>query len=81
MASVHEYKRFENNVVQKTKNGFFAFVRSIGAFFAAVGSAVTRRYTVVLVPHSEKKVYNLRVSVLSILCVFLVVAAILGTVL
>ena len=81
MASVHDYKRFENNVVQRTKNGLFAFVKSIGAFFAVVGEAVTRRYTVVLVPHSERKVYNLRVSVLSVLCVFLALAAILGTVL
>jgi murein DD-endopeptidase MepM/ murein hydrolase activator NlpD len=39
---------------------------------------VTRRYTVVFVPHSEKKVYNLRITVLSILCFFLVLAGILG---
>ena len=79
MASVHEYKRFENNLVIKIKNGVVAFFRAIGAFFQAIGKTVTRRYTVVLVPHSEKKVYNLHVSVLSIACFFLVLAAILGT--
>ena len=79
MASVHEYKRFENGIVQKTKNGFFVSVRVIGAFFGLVKRAVTRRYTVVFVPHSEKKVYNLHVSVLSICCFFLIFAAILGT--
>ena len=79
MASVHEYKRFENNLVQKIKNGFVALITVIGSFFRAIGRTVTRRYTVVLVPHSEKKVYNLHVSVLSICCFFLFMVAILGT--
>ena len=79
MASVHEYKRFENNLIQKIQNGIVAGFKAIGAFFQAIGRTVTRRYTVVLVPHSEKKVYNLHVSVLSICCFFLVLTAILGT--
>ena len=54
------------------------FFKAIGAFFRAIGRAVTRRYTVVLVPHSEKNVYNLHISVLSICCFFLVLTAILG---
>ena len=78
MASVHEYKRFENNLVQKAKIGFEVFIKAIGAFFRAIGRALTRRYTVVLVPHSEKNVYNLHISVLSISCFFLVLIAILG---
>ena len=79
MASVHEYKRFENSIVQKTKNGFFNSAKTVGSFFQAVGRTITRRYTVVVVPHSEKKVYNLHVSVLSICCFFLIFASILGT--
>ena len=79
MASVHEYKRFENNLVLKFKNGFMVFLKGLGAFFRAIGKGLTRRYTVVFVPHSEKKVYNLHISVLSICCFFLVFAAIFGT--
>ena len=79
MASVHEYKRFENNLVQKTKGGFGVFISALGVFFRAIGKGLTRRYTVVFVPHSEKKVYNLHISILSICCFFLVFAAILGT--
>jgi murein DD-endopeptidase MepM/ murein hydrolase activator NlpD len=79
VASVHEYKRLENNLVLKTRNGFTGFVKAIGAFFRAIGGTLTRRYTVVLVPHSEKKVYNLHISVLSICCFFLVFTAILAT--
>ena len=79
MASVHDYKRFENNLVSEIKNGTVVVVKAIGRFFRTIGRAVTKRYTVVLVPHSEKKVYNLHVSVLSICCFFLVLTAILGT--
>ena len=79
MASVHEYKRFENNIVLKIQNGVGAVIGVIAAFFQAIGRTVTRRYTIVLVPHSEKKVYNLHISVLSICCFFLVLAAIFGT--
>ena len=78
MASVHEYKRFENNLVLKIKKEFVTFISAIGSFFLAIGRAITRRYTVVLVPHSEKKVYNLHISVLSVCCFFLVLIAILG---
>ncbi|MCL2094416.1 MAG: M23 family metallopeptidase [Treponema sp.] len=79
MASVHEYKRFENNLVRRTRNGFVVFAKAIGSFFSAIGRGITRRYTVVLVPHSEKKVYNFHTSILSIFCFVLVLAALLGT--
>ena len=79
MASTHEYKRLENSLVREIKHKTVTAVKTVGAFFQSAGRAVTRRYTVVLVPHSEKKVYNLHVSVLSICCFFLVLTGILGT--
>ena len=78
MATVHEYKRFENNLVQKTKGVFLAFFKAMGAFLKAIWGGLTRRYTVVFVPHSEKRVYNLHVSVLSICCFLMVLASIMG---
>jgi hypothetical protein len=63
LASVHEYKRFENSIVQKVKNIATALAAGITGAFRALGRFVTRRYTVVLVPHSEKKVYNLHITV------------------
>ncbi|GHT99505.1 peptidase M23 [Spirochaetia bacterium] len=79
MASVHEYKRFENSIVLKVKNIAILIVKSIGRFFKALGLAVTRRYTIVLVPHSEKRVYNFHVTLLSLCCIALVVAGGVGT--
>jgi murein DD-endopeptidase MepM/ murein hydrolase activator NlpD len=49
------------------------------SFFARIFKALGSRYTVMLVPHSEKKVYNLRISVLSIICIVFVLAGVLGS--
>jgi murein DD-endopeptidase MepM/ murein hydrolase activator NlpD len=78
MASVHEYKRLENKLVQKVKNATIIAAGFIISFFKAIGRFLTRRYTVVLVPHSEKKIYNLHVTILSMICFLLVTAGILG---
>jgi len=78
MASVHEYKRLENKIVQKVKNAAVIAANSTVGALKAAGKFLTRRYTVVFVPHSEKRVYNLQVTVLSIFCFVLVVFGILG---
>ena len=78
MASVHEYKRLENKLVQRVINTASAIASFFDSAFRALGRFLTKRYTVVFVPHSEKKVYNLHVTVLSICCFLLVVFGILG---
>ncbi|MDR1099911.1 MAG: M23 family peptidase, partial [Treponema sp.] len=78
MASVHEYKRLENSIVQKVKHIAVGAGRGILGIFQALGRFLSRRYTLVFVPHSEKKVYNLHITVLSICCFFLVSAGIIG---
>lgn len=78
MASVHEYKRFENSLVFKVKNLALVLVKGVVSFFKTIFRELTRRYTIVLVPHSEKKVYNIHVTVLSMACMALVMAGIIG---
>jgi len=78
MASVHEYKHLENKLVRKVKNAAIAASGLVVDIFAALGRFFTRRYTVVFVPHSEKRVYNLHITVLSICCFVLIVSGILG---
>jgi murein DD-endopeptidase MepM/ murein hydrolase activator NlpD len=78
MASVHEYKRLENKIVQKIKDTFIIAAGFIAGVFKSFGKFLTRRYTIVFVPHSEKKVYNLHITVVSAFCFFLVVMGILG---
>jgi murein DD-endopeptidase MepM/ murein hydrolase activator NlpD len=78
VAQVHEYKRLENSIVQKFKHIAAAFAAGILGVFGALGRFLARRYTLVFVPHSEKKVYNLHITVLSICCFLLVTAGIVG---
>jgi len=78
MASVHEYKRLENSIVQKVKGAAVALAGFLVNILRNLGRFLARRYTVVFVPHSEKKVYNLHVTILSIFCFLLVVLGILG---
>jgi murein DD-endopeptidase MepM/ murein hydrolase activator NlpD len=78
LASVHVYKRFENSLVQKTKKLAVSAVLNIGRFFKDLGTLVTWRYTVVLVPHSEKRVYNFHVSLFSLGCAALILAGAVG---
>jgi murein DD-endopeptidase MepM/ murein hydrolase activator NlpD len=78
MASVHEYKRLENKFVQRVKNNAGATVGFVGSVFTSIGRFLTRRYTIVFVPHSEKRVYNLHVTILSVCCFLLVVSGIIA---
>ena len=78
MASVHEYKRLENSIIHKVKRTAIAVGHGIIKALQATGRFLTRRYTVVFVPHSEKRVYNLHITVLSMICFLLVVTGILG---
>jgi murein DD-endopeptidase MepM/ murein hydrolase activator NlpD len=78
LASVHEYKRFENSLVLRAKNLILLIGKGLVAAFRTVFKVLTCRYTVVLVPHSEKRVYNIHVTVLSMACAVLVLAGIVG---
>jgi murein DD-endopeptidase MepM/ murein hydrolase activator NlpD len=78
VAQVHEYKRLENSIVQKIKNIAIAVAGKALDVCRALVRVLARRYTVVFVPHSEKKVYNLHITVFSICCFFLVSAGIIG---
>jgi len=78
MASVHEYKRLEDSLFQGVKNAVISAGKGVGGGLSAFGRFLTRRYTVVFVPHSEKRVYNFHINILSILCFLLVAGAFLG---
>lgn len=79
MAQIHYYKRFENNLVRKIKNGFVWALSKIGKFFVLIFRFLSRRYTIVLVPHSAKRAYNFRISLIGIVLVFLVFFGLAGT--
>jgi murein DD-endopeptidase MepM/ murein hydrolase activator NlpD len=79
VANIHGYKRLENSLVKKIIKAL-GNAASAGALFSKkVFAALCRRYTIVLVPHSEKKVYNVQVTFLSLCLVALVLSGIVGS--
>jgi len=78
MPSVHNYKRLENSVVQRVGSASATVGRGMLGALRAFGHFLIRRYTVVFVPHSEKRVYNLHINVLSMLCFLLVIGGGVG---
>ncbi len=79
MPSVHRYKRIENSVVHKVKRG----ARALGLFLSRFGRAFMafgrKRFSLMFVPHSEKKVYNLQINNFSVIFTVIVLTALVGT--
>jgi murein DD-endopeptidase MepM/ murein hydrolase activator NlpD len=78
MALAHEYKQLEDSFIQRVRNALLAVGHGLVRALRATGHFLTRRYTVVFVPHSEKKVYNLQINVLSIFLFLMVTGGIVG---
>jgi len=80
LAQVLDYKRLENNFVRVFKNHFYTFANGFLSFVSVLTRLMKRQYTLVFVPHSEKKVYNLQVTFFSLLCGAIILAGITGVV-
>jgi murein DD-endopeptidase MepM/ murein hydrolase activator NlpD len=80
MARVHGYKRLENNFVKRIKRGFLTALNAAVAFFKKAGDVLWRRYTIVLVPHSEKKVYNLQINFLTLCLIAFMISGMIASV-
>lgn len=66
MARTRGYKRVENNIVRSVGRFFKKVFSAVGRFFAFIVAGARRKVTVMLVPHSQKKVVNFQASVFSI---------------
>ena len=78
MASVHEYKQLETSIIQRMLDVTAAAFRGAVGALQSTGRFLTRRYTVVFVPHSEKKVYNFQVTIFSIVFFLLIAGGLVG---
>ena len=78
MSPVHDYKQLESGMVQKVNAVFATVGRHALAVLIAIWRFLIRRYTVVFVPHSEKKVYNFHVNILAMICFLVVIGGIVG---
>ncbi|MDR0540105.1 MAG: M23 family metallopeptidase [Spirochaetaceae bacterium] len=74
MVKIHDYKRIENSFVKKVKSLVVLCGYTLANCFKALYKILKRRYTIVFVPHSEQKIYNLHVT----FALLILVAVVLG---
>lgn len=79
MPRTRGYKRVENNIIR-------LFANFIGKFFSAVGRGIAtfirggnRKLTIMVVPHSQKKVVNFQTSFFSLIFFVFLILGILGS--
>jgi murein DD-endopeptidase MepM/ murein hydrolase activator NlpD len=79
VGNVHSYKRLENNFVKKIKKCTLLCLNAVATFLKKAFTLLRRRYTIVLVPHSEKNVYNFQVTFLTICVAGLLISGMLAS--
>jgi murein DD-endopeptidase MepM/ murein hydrolase activator NlpD len=66
----NDYKRFEKEVVDSLGKRLRLFFSSLISFFRFVFRKGRQRFTVMFIPHSEKKIFNFHISVFALVFVF-----------
>ena len=78
MSPVHHYKRAEKRFVERLKR-FFSYIGDfLARFFGGIAGFFRQQVTVMLVPHSERNIFNFRISAFSmVVVIFLLVCMVL----
>ncbi len=77
MSPVNQYKKMENRAAEVLFKGFVVLGSAIGRFFKNIYKLGKQRFTVMFIPHSEKKIFNFRISVFSLVFLCLLLAGVL----
>ena len=78
MSPVHHYKRAETRLVERVLRFFSAIGDFFAKFFGAIAGFFRQQVTVMLVPHSERNIFNFRISAFSmVVVIFLLVCMVL----
>jgi murein DD-endopeptidase MepM/ murein hydrolase activator NlpD len=79
VSPAHQYKRIENEIVDSLGKRLRKGWQGIVAFFKRVHQKGKQRFTVMFIPHSEKRIFNFQISVFTLIFfVFLLVVLLLG---
>ena len=76
MSSAHNYKKVENIVLDFFIRYFRMFGSAVAGFYAKVLNLGKQRFTVMLIPHSEKKIFNFKISVFSLVFISFILSGI-----
>jgi len=78
MSPANQYKRFEKKVFDFFSKIASKIVSNIAESVRKVIGLGKQRFTVMLIPHSERKIFNFRISVFSLIFVGLLLAGVLA---
>ncbi len=77
MSPLSSYKRAEEKFVGKITKSISSLVIKISQAFNNMVNAGKQRFTVMLIPHSEKKIFNFRISVFSLIVIVFLIGCML----
>ncbi len=79
MSPAHQYKKLENEIVDTLGKRLRVFWKRFLAFFKKVYQKGRQRFTVMFIPHSEKRIFNFQISVFTLIFfVFLLSVLLVG---
>ena len=77
MSPANQYKRLENQFTDRLVKLLKTIGNGISSFFKRFMAAGKQRFTVMFIPHSEKKIFNFRISVFSLVFLCMLLAGVL----
>lgn len=66
MSPVNQYKSWEDQVARQVKRGFRGFFGRVGEALGRFWALGRQNFTIMLIPHSERKIINFKISVFAL---------------
>jgi murein DD-endopeptidase MepM/ murein hydrolase activator NlpD len=73
VALKNSYKKIENGFYARLESFFARIGKAVASFFRSVVTMGKQRFTIMLIPHSEKKVFNIQVTLFALVFVCLLI--------
>jgi murein DD-endopeptidase MepM/ murein hydrolase activator NlpD len=79
LSPANQYKKLENKLAFEVSRFFRSAGRSVYSFFSKIVQTGKQRFTIMLIPHSEKKIFNFKLSLFSLIFLCILLVGVLGT--
>ncbi len=77
MSPAHQYKKLENEIVDSLGKRLRVFWQGFLSFFKRIHHKGKQRFTVMFIPHSEKRIFNFQISVFTLIFIVFLLSVLL----
>ena len=77
MSPAHQYKKIENEIVDSLGKRLRLYWQGFLSFFKKVHQKGKQRFTVMFIPHSEKRIFNFQISVFTLIFIVFLLSVVL----